>query len=288
MSNIPYKDSDFIFKKRGIRELDAAVLYYFKDVLDINTETQDGNVYKVPVYMATAERRFTSDNPELIDENGTLKKPFIRIRKVDVDRTNNGFYGSAADMETIQIVNKTYGKTNNIQNLHKARWKHVAEPPANIVHEIYTIPFPDFFVATYEVDIETVYISTETNIILETIFQSMDFRNSFKIPDAGTKTTRKDNKDSQGFFYVGFLDPSVRDESNLDDYTDQERNIKHVLSFRVGGVIFGNPANIPDYQSKDDGFIRMRKHYSSYKVRFNRTDESYTAETEEELARWFG
>ncbi len=280
-----YQDENSILvKKRGIRDMDASVLSYYKDVLDIKVPTQDGNAQDVTVFLATAERRFLSDNPKLIDEHGTLKKPFIRIKRTGLDRAREGFYGSAGEGSSIQIAKQVHGKTNTVQNLSRARWGYTR--PSNVIYEIYTLPFPDYSVATYELEIETERISTEENEIVETIFGNLDYVNSFKIPDHATKDTRKDNKGSEGFFYVGFLDTDVRNESNLDDYTDQERIIKTVLSFRVGCVIIGNTKNMPEAVAKEEGYIRMRKYYSSYKIKFGNTDETLLADTQDDADFW--
>jgi len=285
MANGLYKEESLVMKKRGIRDMDAAVLGYFDNVLDIRVNDQNGNSIKVPVFFATAERGFVSDNPTLLDQDGTLIKPFIRLRRTDLDRTNSAFYGSPAEAESIQISKQIHGKTNNLQNLSRARWGYTK--PQNVVYEIYTVPFPDYFVATYELEIETSYIGVHTNEILETIFQNLDYVNSFKIPDYGTKSTRKDNKGTDGFFYVGFLDPDVRDESNLDDYSEQERIIKNALSFRVGGIIIGNTQNMPEATAIEEGFVRMRKYYSSYKITFNKNEETIMVDTPEEMEEYF-
>jgi hypothetical protein len=277
-----YKSTqDFWVKKRGLREMDASVLNYFKNILNIQVSTQDGNTQIVPVFFATAERRYTSDNPDFLDKNGTLKKPFMRLKRASIDRTK-GFYGSAAEDSHIRISKQIHGKTNNLQNLSRARDKHTK--PSNVIYEVVTVPFPDYFTATYELEIETVYIKT-MNEILETVWQNLDFINSFKIPDEGTVATRKDTKDSKGFFYVGFLDVDVRDESNLDDYTDQEREIKQILSFRVGGIVLNATDNMPNALSKEEGVFRMRKQYTSYKIKFNSDDESIIADTDEEIEK---
>lgn len=270
-----YKDtSDFYIKKRGLRELDAAVLNYYKNVLNIRITDQDGHSRRVPTFMKTAERSYLSDNPQLLDKNGTLQKPFMRIGRVGIDRTK-GFYGYAGEAGQIRIAQALHSKTNNIKNLQKLRWGHNRKPPKNVVYEIYTIPFPDYFMAQYELEIESVYIN-QMNEILETIWQSLDWINMFKIPDYDAVDARKDFKEVPGgsFFYVGFQDVDVRDESNLDDYSEQERQIKQVISFRVGGVILGNTSNMPEAVAKEEGFVRMRKQYTAYKIKFPYKEES--------------
>ena len=243
----------------------------------------DGQSKPVPTFMATSERPVIADDPNLIDRHGTLKKPFLRLKRVGIDRTK-GFYGSAAEDDSITISRQVSGKTNNVQNLHEARWGHTA--PGNVIYEIITMPFPDYFVATYELEINTVTINN-TNEIMETIFQSLDHINQFKMPDHGSSGNPKDTKDG-GFFYVGFLDTDVRDESNLDDYSDQEREIRHVLSFRVGGIILGSTDNMPNAVGEEEGVLRMRKYYTSYKITFNKDEETFVADTAEEIERWFG
>lgn len=280
-----YKEAEeYYIKKRGLHEMDASVLGYYKDILNVRVPTQDGNTVRVPVFFATSERRFITEHPELLDKNGTLKKPFMRLRRASMDRTK-GFYGSPGEDSSLRIARKVHSKTSNLQNLSKARLGHTR--PSNVIYEIYTIPFPDYFVCSYELEIETVYLNT-LNEILETVFQNLDYINSFKIPDAPTIATRKDNKDKEGFFYVGFLDPDVRDESNFDDYSDQEREVKHVLSFRVGGIIIGATNNMPNAQAKEEGFLRMTKQFTSYKIKFASNDNSFCADTVEEIKKWFG
>ena len=268
--------------------MDASVLNYFRNILDLHTITPDGNTQKVHVFFATAERRYMSDNPDVLDKDGTLKKPFIRLKRVSFDRTRNAFYGAPGDDKYIQIVKQIHGKTSNVQNLHKVRFAHQSKKPQDVIYEIISLPFPDYSIALYEAEIETVYISTEVNEILETIWQRLDWINSFKIPDVGTKATPKDNKGVEGFFYTGILDPDIRDESNLDDYSEQERIIKHVLAFKVGCIVWGATSNMPNATAVDDkGKLVMRRQYTAYKIKWASNDQGLLADSPEELAKWF-
>jgi len=91
--------------------------------------------------------------------------------------------------------------------------------------EIITIPFPEFFVATYEVTFWTQYIS-HMNQMIETMMSAYDAQhNQFKI------------KSPKGYWFVAFVDANLATDDNFKDYTDSERLIKYTFSIKCTGYI---------------------------------------------------
>jgi hypothetical protein len=243
MANNFYSDKKgrYEIKTVTIETVDQSVVDYFDKKLNVHVDTERGRS-KVPIIYASGERWKLIRKRKFRDENGTLILPIISVRRTDMDRTP-GFGGMAQEVPEIAVSSVIHPKTSNIQNVLRTRQQNkyfpsVSDPKASsaIVREYLTLPFPDFFTVYYEVNIWTQY-QTQMNEILERIFYKYEHMDSFVMPVEYDGTLPKGNS----YYFVGFRDGNVTPQSNIEDFTDQERLIKYGYTFKTPVYLLLDP-----------------------------------------------
>jgi hypothetical protein len=238
MSNNAYNDAkgSYSIKPVTLEVVDQAIVDYFDKRLSTTVDTERGRV-KVPVIFASGERwKLIRDNKGLRDENGTLILPLISVRRTNIDRTP-GQHALAQETSHIVVRKEIHAKTANMQTLVKARQTAgFPESKREPVYEYLTIPFPDFATVYYEIIIWTQY-QTQMNEVLEKIFYNYDHMDSFVMPVEYDGHKRKGNS----YYFVGFRDGSVVPQSNVEEFTNQERIIKYSYSIRVPAYFMLDP-----------------------------------------------
>ncbi len=117
----------------------------------------------------------------------------------------------------------------------------------NIV-EIITIPFPEFFRATYEVTFWTQHVQ-QMNTLLETMMTAYDAQhNQFRIDSP------------KGYWFVAFVGDNFNAGDNFKDYADNERLIKYSFEIQTTGYIVGTKH--PGQRSP------LRRYHSSPQISF--------------------
>ena len=103
--------------------------------------------------------------------------------------------------------------------------------------EYFTIPFPDFCTIFYEISIWTQF-EQQMNEILEKIFYSYEYiLDSFVLP---IEYDGREPKGNSGYF-VGFREGDVSPQSNVEEFTDQERIIKTLYMIKVATYLILDP-----------------------------------------------
>ena|SRR3990167_2444186 len=238
MPNNVYNDASgrYSIKNVTLETVDSAVRDYFDKKISISVDTEKGR-NKVPVIFAAGERwKMIRDNKGLRDENGTLILPVIAIRRTNIDRTP-GMRALGQETPFITISKRIHDKTGNIQNLVNTRklngFPQLRKSP---VFEYLTIPFPDFAVVFYEIVIWTQY-QTQMNEILQKIFYNYEHMDSFVMPVEYDGKKRKGNS----YYFVGFRDGTVVPQSNVEEFTNQERIIKYSYTIKVPAYFILDP-----------------------------------------------
>lgn len=96
----------------------------------------------------------------------------------------------------------------------------------NII-EVITIPFPEFFLANYEVTFWTQHIQ-HMNRLLEIMMSAYDSQhNQFKITAPS------------GYWFVAFIDDQFQANDNFKNYSETERIVKYSFQIRVTGYVVG-------------------------------------------------
>jgi hypothetical protein len=99
----------------------------------------------------------------------------------------------------------------------------------NNVYEIYEMPAPSYFMATYEVTIWTQYMQEMNNLLsaiaTENHFDGVD---SFRI------------ETDKGYYFVAYVDSSINLANNFDDFSEEERIVRSSLTIKVPGYFLGS------------------------------------------------
>jgi hypothetical protein len=244
MANNFYNDKKgrYEISTTTIRTVDQAVVDYFDKKIAIHVDTQRGR-NKVPVIFAAGERwKLIRDKKGLRDENGMLILPLLTVRRTDIDRTK-GFGGMAQEVPFVTVTSNIHSKTGNLQNRLEQRrlgGLPVAKKERQVAREYLTIPFPDFMTVFYEVAIWTQFQS-QMNEVLEKIFHRYEHMDSFVMPvDYDGKKPKGD-----GYYFVGFRDGNVSSQSNVEEFTDQERIIRYSYTIKVPAYLMLDPKDEP-------------------------------------------
>ena len=271
---------NFDFPSIGIENIDRAVFEMFDQKLNFQV-TQKGESKKVPVVFAAGERfALTRRKNPIRDKNNALILPIISIMRGDIDfsvdqggkKTAIAFREqsnyvikkrlSVNDREYQNIVNKP-GLTNQDNVASRTNFDandispgNVAKPGtvasrrntkglsfiaqgdrikleenlSNNIFEIIEIPYPEFISINYDVIFWTQYLS-QANQMIENLLVNFEGQ--------GEEITMKT---TEGFELVAFFKPPFTNQSNFDNYSDDERVIKHTITFTVPGYIL-NPKN---------------------------------------------
>lgn len=195
-------------------------------------ETERGRK-KASIMFATGERwKLTRD--DLRDENGILILPLISLKRVNIDRTP-GTSAMVREVPYITVKKNIHEKTSNIQNLvDQKRKSNFPEKKVIPVEEYLTIPFPDFCTIYYEITIWAQY-QTQMNEILEKIFYNYDYLDSFAMH------TAYNNGVGEGYRFVGYRDGNVTPQTNVEEFSAEERVLKYVYNIKVPVYLMLDP-----------------------------------------------
>ncbi len=268
--NFPGKSGRYEIKPVTIETVDQAVFDYFDKKIRLATDAPEGRK-KVPILFATGERWKTVREKKAVrDEHKTLILPLLTIQRLDIDRTP-GFNSFGQEVPSITVSSVIHGKTPNLQNLLKQR-KLNGFPEVNdnkVVREYLTLPTPDYATVYYQILIWAQYQS-QMNEMLEKIFHSYDYKDSFVLP------VDYDGKSPLGnsYYFVGFRDGNLSSQSNFEEFTDQERIIRYTYNIKVSAFFILDPKdsalsygkNIQGSR-KDDGKNVVYKTQSSVEVK---------------------
>lgn len=240
MSDVQYSDIT-------IETIDRAIRDWFDRTVDARVEGANGELGKVPVQFSSGERWSTGRTKQAFrDENGVLILPVIALRRTNIDPDPTKM-ALGVQTENIQIATRVDPKTAHIKALENMK-------PATIrrnypaIYDIYTIPYPDRLVATYQMVVQAQYI-TQMNEILQRVWRSLDIQKSFVAPfqndgrhppranQYGVSDPYERAKPLSTPYVVGFFDSAAADGSNFEEFTDTERIVKYTTDVRVPFVL---------------------------------------------------
>jgi len=252
----------------GIEDCDTSVYKLFSQTIKWSTRSKTGNnqsvdIKKPTVIFATGERFAVAKRlrpPR--DKNQVLILPAISIRRTSLEQTSDDITGRGMNQFTGDLVikKKLSEDDSNFQNIiNKFAFKNLApgisternqgelehstaktqgaflDPQiSNNMFEIYTIPQPQFFTATYEVIFWTSY-TQHINYMIETLISSMlPQTRGFKL---GT---------DKGYWFLGYVDETFNSQDNFEDFTEDKRVIRYNFKLSVKGFILApnGPANM--------------------------------------------
>src|SRR3990167_3728871 len=127
----------------------------------------------------------------------------------------------------------------------------------NNIFEVITMPFPQFFVATYEIVLWGQYIA-HMNTMIEKILSSYHAQgNQFKITS------------NKGYWFVAYFQDDITAGDNTEDYTNEERIIKYTFTVKVQGYIIA-------VENSGD-MIPLRKFLSAPQIAFQMNSDNSIA-----------
>ena len=230
-----------IYQDITVETIDRAIRDWFDKTVDVRVKTPSAEVHKVPVVFSSGERWSTGRTKQAFrDDNGVLILPIISVRRTGItpDPTKLAL---GVQTDKIQIAVRVDPKSNNIQNLEKykaAPWKRNYPP----VYNVYTIPFPERMIASYQVVVQTQFIS-QMNDILQKTWRSLDIQKSFVAPfeNDGRQPPRSYQYEFPyqtvpplpSRYVVGFMENPANDTGNFEEFTDQERIVKYSAEITV-------------------------------------------------------
>jgi len=286
---------DFDIPSVGIEDIDRAIFKLFNENLSFEV-SHKGTTQKVPVIFASGERfALTRRKNPIRDKNNALILPVISIMRKDIDfspnQANKGTAIAFREQESYiiryrlnekdrrfqNIINKQ--STNNQKNVSSTKNFEIAPSPgklakpgtvstrrssANIkfgnsqislgenlnrnIFEVFEIPYPEFVAVTYDVVFWTQYMQ-QSNQMIETLLINFTGQGE-EIPVIT----------DGGYELVAFFSSPFANNSNLDEFTENERIIKHTFTVTVPGYII-NP--------KHPGMPKLiRKYVSAPQINF--------------------
>jgi len=153
------------------------------------------------------------------DSKGRVKLPLISIRRGDVEPNEDRYLskditGEPSISFTREVALSKFDKHQRVPFTNK--WKveskyNISEP----VKEVVIIPFPVFINVPYTITFWSSYVN-HTNEFHKKIW----------------KEYKVGNMEYNGFFFYAHFDSSS-DESNLEDFTSEERIIRHSFQLTV-------------------------------------------------------
>ena len=269
---------DFDMPSVGIEDIDRAIFELFDKQISFEV-THKGTLQKVPVIFASGERfALTRRKNPIRDRENTLILPLVSIMRQNIDfspaqsnkKTAIAFREqqnyvvkyrlSEKDRKYQNIINKQGIKNQSNVSSEKHFLSNTPSPGfgvtpgtvstrrenANIqfsslakvslgeelgknIFEVIQAPYPEFVAVTYDVVFWTQYMQ-QSNQMLETLLVNFTGQGE-EIP----------MKTAGGYELVAFFSgPFSNSGTNLDEFTDSERVIKHSFSVTIPGYIL-NP-----------------------------------------------
>jgi hypothetical protein len=245
-----------------LREVDLAIKDWFDKTVNARVEFPDGQLKKVPVIFSQGERWSVGRTRQAFrDENGVLILPVISVRRVSLT-PDPSMSTLGVQTENFQIARRVNMKTNVLRDLetNKPNEQRLGYNP--VVYDVYTMPYPDRFIGSYELVLQTQYIG-QMNDLLQKIWRMMDVQSSFVAPlhnDGRHPPVVNGHTDAKPLdfpYVVGFLDVTANDSGNFEDFTDTERIIKYTTQIKVPMVLVTEP---------DGESATVSVHRTAYKV----------------------
>lgn len=248
-----------------LENVDRGIRDWFDKSVDARVQSPNEELRKVPVFFSSGERWSVGRTRQLFrDENGILILPVISVRRVSIEPDVTKM-ALGCQTENIQVAVRVDPKSNDLQNLLTRGANNPASgtlqtnlnspnrsfPP---VYDVYTVPFPDLMQATYQLVIQTQFIS-QMNEILQKMWRMLDIQKSFValLENDGRLSPKTYQFDSPYYkvpklpasYVVGFLDSTSNDSGNIEEFTDTERIIKYSTEVRVPFALQTAPEGAP-------------------------------------------
>ncbi len=251
----------------GIEDCDRAITELFKNTIKFSIATfgsgEQALYFKKPQVIFAIGERFAVSKKLRPPRNKkqVLLLPAISVRRSSIEQTSdditsrgmNQFTGdliikrrlAPEDKDYQTLLNKyafrnipdvphTTGESGGLRDATSVRDGILLEPHlGNNIFEIFAIPQPQFFTATYEIAFWTSH-QQHMNYMLET------FMSSF-LPQSRAFRLGTD----KGYWFMAYTDENYASRDNFEDLSSEERIVQYSFTMRVKGFVLATngPAN---------------------------------------------
>jgi hypothetical protein len=293
---------DFDFPSIEIEDIDRAVFQLFDKKIEFEVE-QNGKSKKIPVVFSSGERfALTRRKDPIRDRNDAIILPIIAIERGTIDTSHNqhgkgtaiaygdqpGYYIkrrlAESDRNYQNIINKqglknqdnvaakknfgssliypgntslpnTVASRRNKANGYIQKDIGLSDDLGNNIFEIIEIPYPKFVAIQYDVTFWCQYM-TQMNQVIQNIF--INYRGQgHEIPI----------ETDEGFEMVAFFSDNIVLDTNISNYSSEERIIKYKTQITVNGYML-NPKTIKGVPNS------LRSFFSAPKIDFGYKENS--------------
>ena len=232
-------NTDYIIPSCGVEDLDLAVFNLFDRQIPLYYDLH-GEIKKVPVIFATGERfALLRRKQPITDRNGALILPLVSITRSSLENVppkgiaNNQMFPNIVT-KRISQKDLVYRQKQNIEKLKNVKGEDLSQDgdlslqPRTEKNIVETIEMPPikYFGANYEISIWSSF-TQQMNKLLEAIMSAYTL-------NPGQQFRLESDK---GYTFSAFVDSSISQDTNYNDFTDAERYIKYNMTISTTGYI---------------------------------------------------
>lgn len=213
-------------RKQPLRDRSKAL------ILPIISIMRSGLTFGSEVAMATAP-----DIRHVIKRQLNKEDPYYQrlINKIGLQNSDdlvslNAFSDPVGQVgsEPGRIATRRPGSGNTDEN--KIHTGNLLDPDlGNNLYEIYEMPPPRYFMATYDITIWTQYTQEMNNLLAVLATES-----HFKAVTSYRIETEK------GYYFVAYFDNSISPQNNFDNFSEEERIVRASFTVKVPGYFLGS------------------------------------------------
>lgn len=249
------------YREITLEDVDTAILRWFDQTVDASVPFPQGRRQKVPVILSGKERWASArEDSAHRDKEGRLVLPVITLTRSGLD-PNSGMSALGSNVPRLQVSRRISPKTRDLSGNRDRRDPLLSVEQKPVVYEVTTFPFPFSGVARYEFAIHAQYMG-HMNLIIERILAELEFydvpcfvasmavdvRSQGVGPTPGElqpdeEVEYDERRPTSDFYVCGYMDGDLGSDSNIDEFTDQERIIRYKGSFTVPIYLLLNPAD---------------------------------------------
>ena len=151
-NQISLKDDTVKLPVIGFKDIDEAIIYYFKNVIKPSV-IQNGEKIDVPVLYGSPERWSSIQKDGFYrDKDGKLQVPLIMFKKSNIEKNRNlGNKLDGNEVNNFVIYQKKYSKRNIYDRFSILGNRNPSE-------ELYGVVIPDYVTVTYQCVVFTDYV----------------------------------------------------------------------------------------------------------------------------------
>tara|TARA_Y100000593_G_scaffold94969_1_gene197709 strand:+ start:5031 stop:5903 length:873 start_codon:yes stop_codon:yes gene_type:complete len=227
-------------KPSNFETIDAALLDWVENILDIHTTTNEG-WKKVPVFWLTAER--AAQRQKRRDTfSDALIFPMISIERADIQKTAvnqrpipgnlfpvNDYRGGAFTIHRRIHQQKTKNFANADSFRLNSQYNFPTPKNQKIVYQTISVPMPVYYDISYTINVRTDY-QQQMNEIMQPFMVYAGGINQFIL-------------EKDGYSYEAFLEDTYSLNNNISSLDEEEKKYETTIKIKVLGFIVGADKN---------------------------------------------